>query len=341
MTLARELVRLIRTKTITGKDREIAALFVLDTLACALGAREAEPARMIGAVAPPASGDIARRAFHLGGLAHILEMDDLHRGSVTHPGCVVIPAAWALAEARDAGGHDFLDAVIAGYEACCRIGMSVGREHYRIWHNTSTCGPFGSAMAAAELLRLSEDAAVWALGNAGTQSCGLWQFLESGAMSKHLHTARAAESGLLAALLAAEGFSGAPDILEGPKGFYAGLCPDPAPEAVTADPDNPRLQYQLGRVLDLREPRQTFRFIGVERPPIPSLLRRFSAPVRLKLDLALDFLVAECGIAFECLSLPSRHRRAIGIGRRLDAGERISRQRLAMQRLLALQCNVA
>jgi 2-methylcitrate dehydratase PrpD len=239
LTLVHDLATLIRSRTVTDEDRRAAALFVLDTVACALGAAKTDPARMLGAVASPRSSDPARRAFHLAGLAHILEMDDLHRGSVTHPGCVVIPAAWALAEARNVGGQAFLDAVIAGYEACCRVGMSVGRGHYRVWHNTSTCGPFGSAMAAAQLLSLSDRETVWALGNAGTQACGLWQFLETGAMSKHLHTARAAEAGLLAALLAAEGFSGAPDILEGSKGFYAGLCPDPDPAALTADRNGP------------------------------------------------------------------------------------------------------
>jgi 2-methylcitrate dehydratase PrpD len=117
--------------------------------------------------------------------------------------------------------------------------MAVGKEHYRIWHNTSTCGPFGSAMAAADLLGLDEEQAVWALGNAGTQSSGLWEFLAAGAMSKHLHTARGAESGLLAELLAREGFTGSNRILEGEKGFFAGLCPDPHPEAITADPGRP------------------------------------------------------------------------------------------------------
>jgi 2-methylcitrate dehydratase PrpD len=239
MSLTRELVRLIRGKEITREDREKAALFVLDTLACAVGALGTEPARMLGAVAPPQSADTARRAFYLGGLSHILEMDDLHRDSVTHPGCVVIPAAWAIAEELDLGGCDFLDAVVTGYEACCRVGMSVGKEHYRVWHNTSTCGPFGSAMAAADLLDLTEDETVWALGNAGTQSSGLWQFLETGAMSKHLHTARGAESGVLAARLAAQGFTGPEEILEGAKGFYAGLCADPDPSAVTADAGRP------------------------------------------------------------------------------------------------------
>lgn len=239
MSLTQELVSLIRTKPVADADLQSAAMFVLDTVACALGAAESKPARMLGAVAPPGCGDMARRAFYFGGLSHVLEMDDLHRDSVTHPGCVVIPAAWAAAESRDLGGIAFLKAVLAGYEACCRVGMSVGKTHYRVWHNTSTCGPFGSAMAVAELIGLSDEEAVWALGNAGTQSSGLWQFLESGSMSKHLHTARGAESGVLASLLAAEGFTGAADILEGDKGFYVGLCPDPDPSAITAAPFGP------------------------------------------------------------------------------------------------------
>jgi 2-methylcitrate dehydratase PrpD len=239
MSLTRELVRLIRKKQVDDRDLHAASLFVLDTLACALGALKSEPARILMTVAPPATGDVARRAFYLGGLSHILEMDDLHRDSVTHPGCVVIPAAWAVADERGLGGRIFLRAVLAGYEACCRVGMAVGKAHYRVWHNTSTCGPFGSAMACADLVGLSEDQAVWALGNAGTQSSGLWQFLETGAMSKHLHTARGAESGVLAALLAEQGFTGPDAILEGEKGFFAGLCPDPIPSAVMADGGRP------------------------------------------------------------------------------------------------------
>ena len=239
MSLTRDLTRLIAAKAVTEADLAMAALFVLDTVACALGARATDPGRMLTAVAPPESADTARRAFHFGGLAHILEMDDLHRESVTHPGSVVIPAAWTLAERDGLGGRAFLAAVLAGYEACCRIGMSVGRAHYRVWHNTATCGPFGAAMAAARILDLSEERTVWALGNAGTQSSGLWEFLATGAMSKHLHTARAAEAGVLAALLAREGFTGPDTILEGEKGFFAGLCPDPVPEAVTAGPGRP------------------------------------------------------------------------------------------------------
>ena len=239
MSLTRTLIGLIRNKPASDADLKASALFVLDTLACAIAGRDAPPARMLAAVAPLAQGDVARRAFLVGGLAHVLEMDDLHRDSVTHPGSVVIPAAWAVAEQQDASGRRFLAAVLAGYEACCRVGMAVGKTHYRVWHNTSTCGPFGSGMAVSNLLDLSEDQTVWALGNAGTQSSGLWEFLATGAMSKHLHTARAAESGVLAALLAKEGFTGPERILEGEKGFFVGLCLDPRPEAVLEDPGRP------------------------------------------------------------------------------------------------------
>lgn len=236
MSLTRELTRLIREKPVTDADLKMTALFVLDTIACALGALKTEPARMLRSVSSLGAEDIPRRAFFLGGLAHILEMDDLHRDSVTHPGSVVIPAAWATCENRNRSGHDFLKAVLAGYEAMCRVGNSVGKAHYRVWHNTSTCGPFGSAFAVADLLGLDENQTVWALGNAGTQSSGLWQFLETGAMSKHLHTARAAESGVLAAQLALVGFTGPEQILEGQKGFFAGLCNDPIAELVLASP---------------------------------------------------------------------------------------------------------
>ncbi|MCH8177609.1 MAG: MmgE/PrpD family protein, partial [Proteobacteria bacterium] len=115
---------------------------------------------------------------------------------------------------------------------------AVGPSHYRIWHNTATCGPFGSAMAAATLFELSDDQTLDALGNAGTQSSGLWQFMETGAMSKHLHAGRACESGLIAAELAVQGFTGSPAILEGKKGLFAGMCDDPIPENILKEPES-------------------------------------------------------------------------------------------------------
>lgn len=244
MSLTADLSDLIDAKPVTPQDYRQAALFVLDALANALAGRHTMPGRILEDWARAEPMTTGRRALLLGGLTHILEMDDLHRASVVHPGCVVVPAALALADKLHLGGHAFLRAVLKGFEACCRLGMSVGPTHYTIWHNTATCGPFGSAFAAAELLGLGHAAKVDALGNAGTQSSGLWQFLETGAMSKHLHAGRAAEAGLLAADLAARGFSGPPDILEGAKGMYRAMCPDARPDRLLADADGP---WQLGQ----------------------------------------------------------------------------------------------
>ena len=239
MSLTRELVDLIRGKAYSEADLQHAALFVLDAAANAVAGRNSVPGRILLDWAREQGDDPGRQALLIGGLTHILEVDDLHRASVVHPGCVVVPASLALAKRQNASGADMLISVLQGFEACCRIGMAVGPGHYRIWHNTATCGPFGSAMAAASLLNLSTEQATHALGNAGTQSSGLWQFLDTGAMSKHLHAGRAAEAGVVAADLARLGFTGPPEILEGARGFFQATCPDPDPERVLAAPCAP------------------------------------------------------------------------------------------------------
>ena len=181
--------------------------------------------------------DRGRSAFLMGALCHILEVDDLHRASVVHPGCVVIPAVFALAAGKT--GAAALRAVLHGFEATCRVGMAVGPRHYKIWHNTATCGPFGSVVAAGRLLDLDDAGLVNAIGNAGSQSAGLWEFIETGAETKHLHAGRAAESGVVAAQLAAAGLSGAPQILEGDRGFFKATCPDGDPSLILANPKSP------------------------------------------------------------------------------------------------------
>lgn len=239
MSLTRSLTQLIRDKHASDEDLAVAALFVLDTLANALAARHSTQGTILRDWFNSRPTDTGRRAFLFGALVHVLEMDDLHRESVTHPGCVVIPAAWSVALEHGTSGREFLRAVLHGYEAVCRIGNAVGPLHYKVWHNTATCGPYGSAFATASVLELGDEQTVWALGNAGTQSAGLWQFLEDGAMSKHLHAGRAAEAGVLAAELAARGFTGPQHILEGRKGFFVAACPDARPDRVLAGADGP------------------------------------------------------------------------------------------------------
>lgn len=237
--LSRELIELVRSKPVNSADLQRAAMYTLDAIANALAGRKTVPGDKLLQWGSLQGADPGRHAMVAGGLTHILETDDLHRASVTHPGCVVPPAVFCVAEREGSSATDILRAILHGFEAMCRVGMGVGSAHYRIWHNTATCGPYGSAMAVASLLDLTKDQTVHALGNAGTQSAGLWQFLETGAMSKHLHAGRAAEAGIVAADLAALGFTGPPAILEGEKGFFAATCPDAKPAAVLAEPDAP------------------------------------------------------------------------------------------------------
>jgi 2-methylcitrate dehydratase PrpD len=244
MSLTGQLIDLVRAKPASAGDFDAAALFVLDTIACAFAARRSPQGRILLDWYRDEARDPERRAFLFGSLVHVLEMDDLHRESVTHPACVVIPAAWSTAARLGLNGQLFLRAVLEGYEACCRVGNAVGPAHYKIWHNTATCGPYGAAFAVASLRELSDEKTVWALGNAGTQSSGLWQFLEEGAMSKHLHAGRAAESGQLAAELASFGFTGPAEILEGKKGFFAATCPNAQAEKLLSDPTAPWMLRQ-------------------------------------------------------------------------------------------------
>lgn len=235
MTLTRQLVEHIRGKEIAEVDLQQASLFFLDAIACACAGAKTPVGKKLIQWAEAAPLNSRTAAFLVGALTHITETDDLHRGSVTHPGCIVVPAVLVLGAEQGCTEQEMLKATLHGYEAMCRIGNAVGPAHYRIWHNTGTCGPFGSAMAAATLLGLDETATVDALGNAGTQSSGLWQFLETGAMSKHLHAGRGSEAGVLAAELATTGFTGPADILEGKQGMFAAMCPDAEPDNVMAE----------------------------------------------------------------------------------------------------------
>lgn len=242
MSLTQDLIDLIRKKPITAADLDCAARFTLDAVAAAYAGSATPVGAIIRDWARACEPDLKRKALLMGALTHITETDDLHRASVTHPGCVVVPAVLSLGEKSGASGEQMLRAVLHGFEAMCRIGAAVGPAHYKVWHNTATCGPFGSAMAAATLLDLDRQQTLNALGNAGTQASGFWQFMETGAMSKHLHAGRACESGMLAAELAAHGLTGAPEILEGNKGFFAAMCADPEPQKIL---DNPDAAWQL------------------------------------------------------------------------------------------------
>jgi 2-methylcitrate dehydratase PrpD len=168
-----------------------------------------------------------------GAASHVAEQDDVHNGSVFHPGTVVFPAALAVAQSEGASGRQLLVAAIAGYEVGIRVGEFLGRSHYKTFHTTGTAGTLASAAAVAKLLGLDADATQHALGSAGTQAAGLWEFLRDAADSKQLHTAKAAGDGLLSAYLARSGVTGARRILEGAQGLAAGMSTDADPARLT------------------------------------------------------------------------------------------------------------
>jgi 2-methylcitrate dehydratase PrpD len=215
-----------------------AKLCVLDSLGCALGGsshaaigsllRAVQPASVED---PSASASVwatglrtgpATAALLNGSMAHVVNADDAHKESMGHPGTVVIPAALAVGEMLGSSGAALLEAVVAGYEVLLRVGLGVGIASHRDrgWYSTSTLGPFGAAAAAAKLLRLGPEGIAGAMGHAGAQASGLWAFTADGSLGNIVYPGRAAESGVLAALLVRTGLSGPTRVLEADDGGF-------------------------------------------------------------------------------------------------------------------------
>jgi 2-methylcitrate dehydratase PrpD len=168
-----------------------------------------------------------------GYLSHVLDFDDTYNPARTtvHGSAPVWPAVLGLAETRGVSGADALVAFFCGFETEVRVALAAGPAHYEAgWHVTGTVGHLGAAAGAAKLLGLKPTAVAHALGAAGTQAAGLKGVY--GSMGKALHPGKAAMDGLLAALLAAEGFDGSTTVLEAKHGFLNVLSPDPDPELV-------------------------------------------------------------------------------------------------------------
>jgi len=173
---------------------------------------------------------VLNAALGNGYISHILEVDDVHKKSISHPAAPIDSAALSVAQSINASGEDLLLAIILGYEIMLRIGEAVTPSHYKIWHTTATCGTFGAAVASGKLYNLDSVQLTNSLGNAGTQAAGLWEFLEDGAMSKYLHVGKAAFNGVLSSLLAKEGYTGAIKIFEGERGFIKAYSTEKCPE---------------------------------------------------------------------------------------------------------------
>lgn len=240
------LARWVATARVPEATRRVTRRYLLDWLGSALGGGGLLPPTMVRDVVRDLGGRPQATILATGertsaplaalanaAAAHVLEMDDLDRESISHPGAPVIAAALAVAEREGASGDALLDAIAIGYEVSIRAGEALGTTHYEYWHTTSTAGVIGAAAAAARLGGLDVEATHRALGSAGTMAAGLWEFLADGAMSKQLHPGKAAHDGVLAALLGARGFSAATRILEGPKGMLAAMSRAPEPDRLT------------------------------------------------------------------------------------------------------------
>jgi 2-methylcitrate dehydratase PrpD len=161
-------------------------------------------------------------AFINGTAAHTVEVDDIFRDGIYHPGAPTIAAAYALSKEPN-----LLRAVVVGYEISTRIGAAMGRAHYKYWHNTGTIGCFGACAAAAEALGLDRRRFAHALATVATFSAGLQQAFRMDSMSKPLHAGHAAEAGVTAALAAREGVTGSLDIMEGDAGYGRAMGDNP------------------------------------------------------------------------------------------------------------------
>lgn len=249
-----ELVSGMRLEATPAAALTVAKQCLLDWIGVALAGRDEPLVRILVEELAPDDPDgvtifgLGRRAriddavLINGAMGHALDFDDVIM-PMGHPTAPVAPVVLALAEQRGASGAEALMAFIAGVEAECRVSRLMGPSHYaKGWHSTATTGTFGAAAAAARLLGVAGEPLTHAFGIAGTQAAGLKSVF--GTMSKPLHAGKAAQSGLLAARLAARGFTSDTDILASAQGFAdtqsstvdvaAGLAPREAPWVVEA-----------------------------------------------------------------------------------------------------------
>ena len=171
--------------------------------------------------------DILNAAFVNGIAAHVLELDDGHRGAQIHLGSVIFSTALAISEAYDLSGREFIEAVTVGYEVGILLGKIVNPKHRNNgFHTTGTIGTFVAGTVASKLLKLDEAQILNALGLCGTQAAGLLESDHGGSMGKVLHVGKAAYNGILSAYLARNGFTGSGTIFEGDEGFLKTMVAD-------------------------------------------------------------------------------------------------------------------
>ena len=207
---------------------------LLDCVGVGLAGSREEPARICYETLAPSGGreeatvlgqkkrlPATEAALINGTAVHSIELDDGRVGTGVHAGASTLPTVLALCEREGKGGRDFLLAGLIGYEVTLRIAMAMFPHHRRMgFHPTGTVGGFGTAAAAGRILGLSVPQMINAFGLAGTFGSGLREGKGNALMMKRLHAGRAAQNGILAALLAKNNYKAPESIFEGDNGFF-------------------------------------------------------------------------------------------------------------------------
>src|SRR5258707_9729405 len=168
-----------------------------------------------------------------GQMGHVLDFDDTHMGGVVlHASSPILAALFSLAERSPVSGADLMLAYAAGFEAGIRSGLTAPGHHKGGWHLTGTLGTIAAAVAGGKLIGLDAHKLTYAIGIAATQAAGMQQ--NRGTMCKSFHAGKAAQNGVLAALLAERGFDSTQEIIEGRRGFCRVYSNTAAPERLTA-----------------------------------------------------------------------------------------------------------
>lgn len=188
-----------------------------------IGGREESTILGVGKKVPSVNAALAN-----GVSGHSMDLDDGHRKALGHPGVCVIPAALAVGELTGCNGKTLLTSIIIGYEIFVRVGKAVNPSLFsRGFHTTGVCGTLAAASAAAKVLSLDKEKIISTLGIAGTQSSGLLVVAHSGQTIKPLNAGKAAQNGVMSALLSHAGAIGSSKIFEGEDGFvqaFSGNC---------------------------------------------------------------------------------------------------------------------
>lgn len=265
---------------------EHARLHLLDSLGVALAAASTESGRKITQAARSLGvgdestviGSTGRlpapsAALVNGTLIHALEYDDTHTDSIIHGSSVVVPSVLAAAERGSVGGKELITSLVLGWEVIIRLGLvAPGAFQARGFHTTGVCGSFASALVAGRLAKLSEPELTSALGIAGSQASGLFEYVVDGASVKSSHPGWAAHNGIVATHLARCGVSGPETVFEGRFGFYNTFTDRDPAELALHD-----LYRDLGSV-GTRKRCRTSRTLAATSTMPSSTVRRSSSP---------------------------------------------------------------